>query len=90
MLKREGGAHSLWTNPATGAVLQTIYSFSAPPATAGDTGYVTRTANLSAYAGQTIRIFFLENIPEVSTGPAQFEIDSITLTAAPAGANRDS
>ncbi len=68
-------------NPSTGAVLQTIYSFTAPPATAGDTGYLPHTVNLSAYAGQTIRLFFFENIPQPNTGPAQFEIDSISLTA---------
>ncbi len=68
-------------NPSTGAVLQTIYSFTAPPGTAGDTGYLTHTVNLSAYAGQTIRLFFFENIPEPFTGPGQFEIDSISLSA---------
>ena len=66
--------------------MQTVYSFTAPPATAGDTGYLTHTANLSAYAGQTIRIFFLENIPQPSTGPGQFEIDSVSLNALPQAA----
>ena len=69
-------------NPSTGAILQTIYSFTAPQATAGDTGWKTHTANLSAYAGQTIRLFFLENIPQNFTGPGQFEIDSISLGVA--------
>jgi hypothetical protein len=68
-------------NPSTGAILQTIYSFTAAPGTAGDTGWLTHTANLSAYAGQTIRLFFLQNIPEPFTGPGQFEIDSISLIA---------
>jgi hypothetical protein len=68
-------------NPSTGAILQTIYSFTAAPGTAGDTGWLTHTANLSAYAGQTIRLFFLQNIPEPGTGPGQFEIDSITTNA---------
>jgi hypothetical protein len=68
-------------NPSTGAILQTIYSFTAAPGTAGDTGWLTHTANLSAYAGQTIRLFFLQNIPESLTGPGQFEIDSITTNA---------
>ena len=73
-------------NPSTGAVLQTIYTFTAPPRTAGDTGYLRHTVNLSAYAGQTIQIFFLENIPEPFTGPGQFEIDSISLIAMPQAA----
>jgi len=66
-------------NPTTNAILQTVYSFSATQGTAGDTGWLTHTANLNAYAGQTIRIFFFENIPESLTGPAQLEIDAVSL-----------
>ena len=44
------------------------------------TGWQAHTADLSAFAGQTIRLFFREQIPQSFTGPAQIEFDAISLT----------
>ena len=71
--------------PATDVVLATLYSFSFA-GEEGDTGWLTHTSDLSPYAGTTIRLYFVEKIPdECFTGPGQFEIDAITTTEAPAG-----
>jgi len=71
-------------NPATNAVLTTLYSFSTD-VVAGyhDTGWLTHTHNVSAFAGQTVRLFFLETIPETFTGPGQIEFDSISSSNGP-------
>ena len=37
------------------------------------------TADLSAYAGQTVRIAFWESMPESNTGPAKFALDNVQL-----------
>ena len=53
-----------------------------------DFGWLRREFDLSAYAGQTVRIRFTEIIPESYTGPAILELDDISLTyiaAPPAG-----
>ncbi len=39
------------------------------------------TANLSAYAGQSIRITFWQNIPESNTGSARFAVDNVSVIA---------
>jgi hypothetical protein len=71
-------------DPATNAVLSTLYSFSTD-IVAGyhDTGWLTHSHDLSAFAGQTVRIFFLETIPEFFTGPGQIEFDSISSSNGP-------
>ncbi len=52
-------------------------------ATAGvlenDNAWVSQTADLSAYAGQDIRIAYWQNIPELATGPAKFALDNVAL-----------
>ena len=45
-----------------------------------DFGWIRREFDLSAYAGQTVRIRFTEIIPESYTGPAILELDDISLT----------
>ena len=71
-------------NPSTNAVLTTLYSFSTGiEAGYHDTGWLTHSHDLSAFAGQTVRIFFLETIPEFFTGPAQIEFDSISSSNGP-------
>lgn len=73
----------------TGIVLDTLYSFSTEPefvAATGDTGWQTHTVDLSAFAGQLIELAFLETVPQILTGPAQFEIDDIKLVGMPAPA----
>jgi hypothetical protein len=69
-------------DPTTNAVLQTVYSFSTGTVIQiGDTGWFTRSADLSWAAGSTVRIFFRETIPETYTGPGQFEIDGVSVMA---------
>ncbi|MCH7751227.1 MAG: DVUA0089 family protein [Planctomycetes bacterium] len=69
-------------DPSTNAVLDTLFSFSTGTQATnptGDTGWQTHTADLSAFAGSTVRLFFHEEIPEFFTGPAQIEFDGISL-----------
>ena len=66
-----------------GAPLAILYSMSLEPDTFGDTHYVRHSFDLLAEApeieGQTVRINFHEFIPESFTGPAQFDLDAVTL-----------
>ena len=48
-----------------------------------DTGWLNNVFDLSSFAGSTVRIHFLELIPESSTGPANIQFDDITLDAVP-------
>ncbi len=65
--------------PTTGAPV-TLYSFSTGTAhVIGDSGWKAHNADLSAFAGSTVRLWFEEQIPEVFTGPAQLEIDAVSL-----------
>ncbi len=69
-------------DPTTNALLETLFSFSTGTQATnptGDTGWQTRQADLSAYAGSRIRLVFREQIPEFFTGPAQIEFDAIRL-----------
>jgi hypothetical protein len=67
-------------NPMTGAVLTTLYTFSTGTVSGyHDTGWLTHNLDLSAFAGQTIRLYFVESIPQVSTGPGQIEFDGISI-----------
>ena len=71
-------------DPKTNAVLATLETASTGIAyVIGDTGWQTHTADLSAYAGSTVRLLFVENIPETFTGPGQLELDSIQLVVNP-------
>lgn len=69
------------------ALLATLFTYNAningAPLT--DTGWVNQSFDLSAFAGSTVRITFFESIPETFTGPANLELDDITLdvTAVP-------
>ena len=67
-------------DPGTNAVLDTLYSFSTGTArVVGDTGWISAAADLSAFAGSSVRVYFLESIPESFTGPGQLEIDAVSL-----------
>jgi len=71
-------------DPTSGAVLETLLTFetgieSTTPT--GDTGWVENSFDLSAYAGQDVRLEFNEFIPQILTGFGQFEIDSLSLIA---------
>lgn len=70
-------------DPVSDAVLATVSSFSTGSQgtnPTGDTGWQTHTADLSAFAGQNVRIAFVETIPQPLTGPGQAEFDQISLT----------
>jgi hypothetical protein len=69
-------------DPATNAVLETLFIFSTGTQATnptGDTGWQAHSADLSSYAGITVRLFIRAEIPEAFTGPGQVEIDGITL-----------
>jgi PEP-CTERM motif len=71
-------------DPGTDVVLDTLYSFSTGTAVVrGDTGWISAAADLSAFAGSSVRVYFLASIPESFTGPGQLEIDAVSLTAVP-------
>jgi VCBS repeat-containing protein len=74
-------------NPANSAVLQTLHTFTAVGGANYNTGWVTHTANLSAFAGQTVRIRFSTNYTSLISGhlngPGRAELDEISLTASP-------
>jgi len=71
-------------DPSTNAVLTTLYTFSTGVDSGyHDTGWLTHSNDISAFAGRTVRIFFLETIPQYFTGPAQFEFDSISSSDGP-------
>ena len=74
-------------NPVNSAVLQTLLTITAPGGVVTNTGWVTHTANLSAYGGQTVRIRFSTNYTSLIAGhyngPGRAELDGISLTTTP-------
>jgi len=71
-------------DPSTNDVLTTVYTFS----TGTSPGYrrtpwLTHGVDLSFFAGRTVRIFFLQTIPEFHTGPGQIEFDAISVSNGP-------
>ncbi len=65
-------------------LLSTLYSFSTGMQAVnptGNTGWQSHSVDMSAFAGQTVRYLFREQIPQSGTGPAQIEFDAISLTA---------
>jgi hypothetical protein len=51
------------------------------PNSSGDTGWISHSLNLSAYAGKTVGIRFLLTVPEDYSGPADFSLDNVSLTS---------
>jgi LPXTG-motif cell wall-anchored protein len=71
-----GGGAPLQTTPVLTAAAGTVVV---------DTGDVTNTVvNLSPFAGQTVRVNFVWNVPETNTGPAFFQLDNVSITLAAA------
>ena len=69
-------------------LLQTLYTITTLPDTNTNTGWTTNFANLSAYAGQTIRIRFRTTVTESLDGPGRIEIDGVSANAfVPTAAN---
>jgi hypothetical protein len=65
-------------------VLATPYTYTTQPGIGlVDTGWQPHTADLSAFSGQTVKLVFDETIPENFTGPAQAELDAISVTTTP-------
>lgn len=50
-----------------------------------DTGPRTRIIGVSAFAGQPVRLVFRWNVPQVTTGPACFQLDRVALSASVCG-----
>jgi hypothetical protein len=72
-------------NPATGELLATLHSFSTGPETTnptGNTGWLSHSVDLSAFAGQSVRLMFREVVPEGLAGPGSFELDAVSLAVA--------
>jgi hypothetical protein len=63
--------------------LGTPYSYSVPTGTFVDTGWVQHSVDLSAFAGQTVEVAFVQTVPQNFTGPAEFDIDNVQLLASP-------
>ncbi|MFN0066546.1 MAG: pre-peptidase C-terminal domain-containing protein [Limisphaerales bacterium] len=66
-------------DPPTGNLVEVLYSHIAVAGTIVDTGWVSHSANLDAYIGQTIGVAFLQVIPETFSGPGQYELDGVRL-----------
>ncbi|MCC7373979.1 MAG: hypothetical protein IT581_04945 [Verrucomicrobiales bacterium] len=66
-------------DPMTSSVLATVFSMPLEVGTVVDTGWVDHSVDLSAFIGQSIRIQFLQEIPELFSGPGQYELDDVRL-----------
>ncbi len=81
-------AYSVVVGPAggVGPIYGVLYDVLLDPGTAGDTGYVTHTFDLADIVPpgpeRTVRLSFLQFIPEEFTGPGQIEIDAIAIQCA--------
>ncbi len=64
-------------------LLQTLYTITTPGSSNTNTGWTTNFANLSAFAGQTIRIRFRTSVTVSYAGPGRIEIDGVSLNAFP-------
>jgi hypothetical protein len=62
-----------------GASLGSFLVYTTTPPGNADTGHQTSTVNLSAFAGQTVRVAIDQYIPQYFTGPAQMQIDNVSL-----------
>lgn len=60
-------------------VLQSLYNVTAPANAATDTGWHIHFANISAFAGQTIRVRFMTTPTVTWDGPGQLEVDAVSL-----------
>lgn len=69
-------------------VLQTLHTVTVGPQQVYDSGWVTNFVNLSAYAGQTIRLRFSNSVTATWAGPGMSEIDGVSINAfVPTAAN---
>lgn len=68
-------------DPLSGAQLTSVYHFEASAGAITNSLWIPATADVSTFAGQTVRVLFDEYIPEDLTGPATMELDAIGLQA---------
>jgi len=67
-------------------VLEVVQSVTATPNTIdNDSLWESLTADLAAYAGQTVRIAYWQNTPDASSGPGQFALDNVVLDVTTGG-----
>ncbi len=67
-------------DPDTDALLATVRSFETETTNeVHDTGWQDFEVDVSAFAGQTVTLVFRQHIPEMFTGPGQFEVDDVSL-----------
>ncbi len=67
-------------------LLQTLYTVTTSGSSNTNTGWVNSGANISAYAGQTIRVRFRTTVTANYAGPGRLEVDNVR-TLAPTAAN---
>lgn len=60
-------------------LLQTLYTVTIPPETIYDSGWLTGSALLTPYAGQTIRLRFRNVTSQTFVGPGMAEIDAVSV-----------
>jgi len=63
-------------------LLATPYSLGIGPGT-GDSGWQDHAVDVAGFSGRTVRVQFYFNVPENFTGPAQAELDAISLLVTP-------
>ncbi len=67
-------------NASGSTTLATVYSYTVPQGFV-DTGWVQHSVDLSTFAGQTVKVAFVETVPESFTGPAEYNLDNVSLLA---------
>ena len=71
-------------DPVNGDTLAALFSFSTT-GSSGDTGFVAHTADLSSFAGSTVRVWIEGTTPNIFEGPTLFAIDAISTLGLPQG-----
>ncbi|MFK8164117.1 MAG: hypothetical protein AB8H12_16855, partial [Lewinella sp.] len=72
--------HMVEVQDLAGTTLEVLHEVMAMPDVIDtDNVWESFTADLSAYAGQQVRIAFKQTIPEDFTGPAKFAVDNVAL-----------
>jgi hypothetical protein len=74
----------LLLDPSTDGLLEILHLLdTGVDSSFADTGWQTHSADVSYFAGSSVRLVFFEDIPESFTGPGQLEIDNVVLTTTP-------
>lgn len=73
-------------DPTTDALLATLFQFATgteATTPTGNTGWMQHSADLSPWAGSTVRLVFTESIPEAYAGLGRIEFDAIKFDGVP-------